>query len=238
MEIYYNHIFLRSRHDVGGRRKKDLHNFVQLSFIKIYRHLNFIPITSSHHFVSSHHCALISPRFHRWNFPDSKQSPILSPLTLTRHTAKRFNLRLIFVSTQTRTWVGRTQGKTKTLLSSPVSGRESYPLFSTTHTLTHSHPHQLKRERPRVCWCDIILTPLRFSFSAVCVCETGRVTRWWKIFNLKMATEVFSQLLCLDRRETLRMRRFEGEFRSLALIARNFYISRSRVCVPYSKKKT
>lgn len=78
-------------------RKKDLLNFVQLSFTKIYRHLNFIPITSSHHFVSSHHCALISPRLHRWNFPDSEQRPILSPLTLSRRTTKRFNRRLISV---------------------------------------------------------------------------------------------------------------------------------------------
>lgn len=135
---YYNHIFLCSRHGVGGRRKKDLHNFVQLSFTKIYRHLNFMPITSSHHFVSSHHCALISPRLHRWNFPDSKQRPILSPLTLTRRTVKRFDRRLIFVP-YLLDWVGRTQGKTKTLHSNPVSGRESYPLFSNTHTHTHTH---------------------------------------------------------------------------------------------------
>lgn len=233
MEIYYNHIFLCSRHDVGGRRKKDLHNFVQLSFTKIYRHLNFMPITSSHHFVSSHHCALISPRLHRWNFPDSKQRPILSPLTLTRRTTKRSDCRLIFIPTRLG---GENPRQNENIALEPHFGKGKLPVVL-EHSHSHSHLHQLKRERPRVYWCDITLTPLRFSFSAVCVCEWSSHACWWKIFNFKMATDVFSQLLCLDRRETFRMRRFEGELRSLALIARNFYISRSRVCVPYSTKK-
>lgn len=95
-------ILFRSAGDTTSEddEKKDLFNFVQLSFTKIYRHLNFVPITSSHNFVSSHDCALISPRLHRWNFPDSKQRPSLHRLTLPRRTTKRFIRRLIFAPTR------------------------------------------------------------------------------------------------------------------------------------------
>lgn len=138
-------------------------------------HLNFIPITSSHH------CALISPRLHRWNFPDSKQRPILlllSPLTLMRRAAKRFpSCRLMLVRClHTPTGWGEPKAKRKYCTRSPLREKESHPLFSNNHTQPHSLAHQQTRERPRVCWCDITLTPLRFNFFLfitvdVCVCE-------------------------------------------------------------------
>lgn len=167
MEIFYNHIFLCSRHDVGGRRKKYLLNFVQLSFTKIYRHLNFMPITSSHHFVSSHHCALISPRLHRWNFPDSKQRPILSPLTYDASHYETFRSPTN-IQTDSFGW-GEPKAKRKHCTRTPFREGKA-TRCSRTLTLTLAPTPTETRATTSLLWCDITLTPLRFSFSAEGVC--------------------------------------------------------------------
>lgn len=177
---------LRSRHDVGGRRKKKkqgLLNFVQLSFTKIYRHLNFIPITSSHHFVSSHHCALISPRLHRWNFPDSKQRPILSPLTLLRRITKRFNHRLIFVLVPAAAGLGGEnprQNENIALEPRVCIGKGKSPAV-----LEHSHLHRRTPTRPRATTSLLVwhhMDAIAFFFIAVCV--SARVTLAGEKFSI------------------------------------------------------
>lgn len=211
----------------------------QLCTTQLYKNIQ----TSKFHtdyFITSF-CIIASLRSHlatiasvEFSWFETKTYPIPTHLVASHHETFRSPTN---IRTCRRIGWGEPKAKRKHCTRTPCVFLEG-KVTRCSRTLTLTHAHQLKRERPRVCWCDITLTPLRFCFFIVlCVCECSSQACWWKIFNFKMATDMFSQLFCLDRRETFRMRRFEGEFRSLALIARNFYISRSRVCVPYSKKK-
>lgn len=231
---------LRSRHDVGGRRKKK--RPTQLCTTQLYKNIQ----TSKFHtdyFITSF-CIIASLRSHlatiasvEFSWFGTKTYPIPTHLVASHHETLQSptNLRTCRIG-----W-GEPKAKRKHCTRTPcVSGRESHPLFSNTHTRTHTSSNASDHESAGVTphWRHCVSAFFIAVDVNVCVCEWSSHARWWKIFNFKMATDVFSQLFCLDRRETFRMRRFEGEFRSLALIARNSYISRSRVCVPYSKKKT
>lgn len=160
--------------------KTKIHNFVQLSFLQqkyskllsitsklvsSHRNSRYLSRSSVHHHQSSHDDCI------GWNFLDSKQRPILSPLTLTLvvdvkpfhrpgNPSTTLNSNRATVATWID-WVGRTQGETKTLHSNPVffvlplvwftvSGRESYvcvPVVletesSITHTQTDASDHE------------------------------------------------------------------------------------------------
>lgn len=167
--------------DDERKKKQGLLNFVQLSFTKIYRHLNFIPITSSHHFVSSHHCALISPRLHRWNFPDSKQRPILSPLTLSRRTTKRFDRRVIFVPAVGLGGENPRQNENIALEPCVCFGKGKSPAVL-EHSYTHTHTNSNESDHESAG----VTSHGRHCVSAffIAVCVSARVTLGGEKFSI------------------------------------------------------
>lgn len=188
--------------------KTKIHNFVQLSFLQqkyskllsitsklvsSHRNSRYLSRSSVHHHQSSHDDCI------GWNFLDSKQRPILSPLTLTLvvdvkpfhrpgNPSTTLNSNRATVATWID-WVGRTQGETKTLHSNPVflccllfgspfrEGKVTcvYPLFSKPRARSHTH-----RQTPAITSISMTShwpTPLRFKSSScwrmtdMCLCE-------------------------------------------------------------------
>lgn len=129
---------LRSRHDVGGRRKKK--RPTQLCTTQLYKNIQ----TSKFHtdyFITSF-CIIASLRSHlatiasvEFSWFGTKTYPIPTHLVASHHETLQSptNLRTCRIG-----W-GEPKAKRKHCTRTPcVSGRESHPLFSNTHTHTHT----------------------------------------------------------------------------------------------------
>lgn len=177
---------LRSRHDVGGRRKKK--RPTQLCTTQLYKNIQ----TSKFHtdyFITSF-CIIASLRSHlatiasvEFSWFGTKTYPIPTHLVASHHETLQSptNLRTCRIG-----W-GEPKAKRKHCTRTPcVSGRESHPLFSNTHTHTHTSSNASDHESAGATshWRHCVSAFFIAVDVNVCVCVSGRVTLAGEKFSI------------------------------------------------------
>lgn len=223
--------------------KTKIHNFVQLSFTKIFKHL-FSTITSSHRNLSHHIATLvISLSLFSSSTPSSshdciggifliRNKDLSYPLSPWRVASLRKNGSTHHQATQRTTrdgyldhrlGGGEPKAKRKHCTRTPFfstllfllvfqlfrEGKVTYvPVVLETELAgarAHTHTNTITSIFMTSQWRRHCVSQLELVFAhgwvSLCVCEraieSSQQRVWWKIFNFKMATDVFSQLVCL-----------------------------------------